>query len=119
MMTGKQNSNSTELALETFRGPVTELNAACPSCALAFTAADDNGSYFVASPRPRLSRAEMAKIGQIGLFPFLESIWIANGHEKLLDLLPYLMEIAAAIESEHAAGDDTDDAPAELIYQMY
>jgi hypothetical protein len=112
------SSSSTDLIRAMFRDVIVPLAQSDPRCKLAFAPQPQNGSYFTSPERPVLSRDDMEAMGRSGELVALEAIWRAQGHDKLLALIPHLAAIAERLAAERGSEDKTS-TPSELIYQMY
>ena len=118
-MTGKKNSNPTDLALAAFREIVTPLAQSPTAGRLDFTRTPKDGSYFKRPSHATLSREEMEAMGHSGELTALEALWRARGLEALLPLIPRLVAIAELIASEQRSMEAAPEAPSQLIYQMH
>lgn len=118
-MTGKKNSNPTDLASAAFHEIIAPLASSAKGCRLDFAKVPQDGSYFTKPSHAALTRGEMEAMGQSGELAALEALWRARGFEALLPLIPRLVELAELIASEKRSMEAAPEAPSQLIYQMH
>ncbi len=117
-MTGKKNSVPTDPLIEQL---LERVNAALAKSELpahmALHPQSAKASYFIAAPRPRMTRQDMERIATDGVFAEMERVLADVPAATRAELTALLEAASAKLKSTQAANESAE--PSSLIYTIH